>query len=229
MTTPEQRAFFQKNGFLLLKGALSKSHVEPIRAHVFGELKRLKIWPSGKKLSVSKAETPAFQQITKHSQQIKYPGLQSRLITTEIQSIMNALAGVPLTTAQDAQFLISLPNQGEWRIHRLNWHVDISSSASRLPGIQAFVLIDDVKPYGGATMAVAGSHALSDQSRQRARETLGSDGDIEKELASLNLSILEMSGQAGDVYLMDMRLLHTPSINSTTNLRLMATARHFVV
>jgi hypothetical protein len=35
-----------------------------------------------------------------------------------------------------------------------------------------------------------------------------------------------MSGRAGDVYLMDMRLLHTPSINSTNKVRMMATVRY---
>jgi hypothetical protein len=36
-----------------------------------------------------------------------------------------------------------------------------------------------------------------------------------------------MSGRAGDVFLMDMRALHTPSVNSTTHMRMMATCRFF--
>jgi len=37
-----------------------------------------------------------------------------------------------------------------------------------------------------------------------------------------------MSGNAGDVFLIDMRLLHTPSINSTKNMRVMAASRCFL-
>jgi hypothetical protein len=32
---------------------------------------------------------------------------------------------------------------------------------------------------------------------------------------------------SGDVFLMDLRLLHTPSVNATKNERMMATARCF--
>ena len=51
---------------------------------------------------------------------------------------------------------------------------------------------------------------------------------MQRALDEYGLSIIEMSGKAGDVYLMDMRLLHTPSINATKNIRMMATARFFV-
>lgn len=44
-------------------------------------------------------------------------------------------------------------------------------------------------------------------------------------LQALGVDVVEMSGRAGDVYLMDMRLLHTPSINATRQMRLMATTR----
>ena len=34
-----------------------------------------------------------------------------------------------------------------------------------------------------------------------------------------------MSGRAGDVFLMDMRVLHTPSVNLSSHIRMMATTR----
>jgi ectoine hydroxylase-related dioxygenase (phytanoyl-CoA dioxygenase family) len=34
-----------------------------------------------------------------------------------------------------------------------------------------------------------------------------------------------MCGRAGDVFLMDMRVLHTPSVNATKQPRMMATTR----
>jgi ectoine hydroxylase-related dioxygenase (phytanoyl-CoA dioxygenase family) len=48
---------------------------------------------------------------------------------------------------------------------------------------------------------------------------------VERNLHELGIAIVEMPGRAGDVYLMDMRLLHTPSINATKNVRMMATTR----
>jgi len=228
--TPEQAIFFRDNGYLLLKGALPRKQLDPIKNHVLAELKRLKIWSSGRTLSASMKKTPVFQQVTKQIQLIRYPALYSRVITPEIQSAITSLAQRRLGFDQDAQFLISLPHGIDWTLHGLKWHVDISLDTPGLPGIQAFILIDDVRLRGGATMAVVGSHALADRGKRgRAREILKGSGDIEKELADLGLSILEMSGEAGDVYLMDMRLLHTPSVNATQNVRLMATARFFTV
>ena len=230
--TPEQKSFFRDNGYLALPAALTKKQVGPIREHILGELKRLRIWSSGKFLSASIQEIPPFQQVARLSRLIKYPDLQAGIITREVSSAIHSLAETKLVSAQDAQLLLSLPNQGEWRLDGLNWHVDISSSRiSRLPGIQAFVLIDDVRIHGGATLAIVGSHHLgsNEESKKRLHEVLRGGGELQEKLRASDLSILEMTGQAGDVYLMDMRLLHTPSINSTKNVRMMATARYLAV
>jgi ectoine hydroxylase-related dioxygenase (phytanoyl-CoA dioxygenase family) len=229
--TPEQQASFRDSGYLLLRRALGRNQVDPIKAQVLSELKRLNIWASGKTLSASIKSLPAFQQITKISGSIKQDNLHTKVINKEILTAISALTPQNLSPGQ-GQFLISLPNQGDWSINGLNWHTDISASAGgHAPGIQAFILIDEVKPHGGATLALAGSHRMAGQDEPggRLREILRREGDIERELSSRNLSIVEMSGNAGDVYLMDMRLLHTPSINSTSKVRIMATVRYLPV
>ncbi|MNW05772.1 hypothetical protein D3C71_2020730 [compost metagenome] len=49
--------------------------------------------------------------------------------------------------------------------------------------------------------------------------------DLDAVLSASDTEIIEMSGRAGDVFLMDMRVLHTPSVNSTSRIRMMATTR----
>ncbi|MGG6237803.1 phytanoyl-CoA dioxygenase family protein [Nodosilinea sp. AN01ver1] len=227
--TPEQKSSFQTKGYLRLKGALSKRQVRPIKEHILAELSRLKIWSSGKNLSASIKQMPAFQQIAKLSGLVNHHDLQSKVITPDTLALINSLANGKLAPAQ-SQLLISLPHQGDWTLNGLNWHTDISSHQQRIPGIQAFILIDDVNPHGGATLALAGSHLLSNrgESRRNIREVLRNGSDMEIELGRSNLSIVEMSGQAGDVYLMDMRLLHTPSINSSKTIRMMATVQYLL-
>jgi hypothetical protein len=44
----------------------------------------------------------------------------------------------------------------------------------------------------------------------------------------MGLELIGMCGGAGDVILMDQRLLHTPSVNATDHVRMMATARYFL-
>lgn len=227
----ENRLFFREHGYLLLKGALSKSQVNPIREHVLGELKRLKVWSGGKSLSGLLKDVPAFQQVTRLGQMIKYSGLQDRVVPAALVSAIKALTDTPLVCAQDAQLLLSLPNQGEWRLDGLNWHVDVGSPRpDRLPGVQAFVLVDDLAAQGGATLAIAGSHRVNgtgSPQRQQLHALLKTDGKtLAAGLAAQGLGILEMTGRAGDVYLMDMRLLHSPSINASRQVRIMATARY---
>lgn len=226
---PEQKTFFQANGYLHLQRCLARSQVDPVRRRILDELKRRRIWSGGKSLSRLLRDTPTFQQVGKLGQLLKFDDLHKILITGKIQDAMSALAEQPLPAAQEAQLLLSLPNQGEWRLDGLNWHVDIGpAQADRLPGVQAFVLIDDVRPRGGATLAIAGSHRLKDgilPGGGNIRRLLNEAQDIEPALRRSGLSMVEMAGAAGDVYLMDMRVLHTPSINATPSLRMMATAR----
>ncbi|MBD2108674.1 phytanoyl-CoA dioxygenase family protein [Nodosilinea sp. FACHB-13] len=227
--TPEQKSFFREKGYILLKKTLAKNQVEPIKEHILDELKRLKLWSSGKSLSASVKKMPAFQQIAKLSGMIKQNDLHAKVIAQAASSAIASLTEAKVAPTQ-SQLLISLPNQGGWTLNGLNWHTDISSSnPHRMPGIQAFVLIDDVKPHGGATLAMAGSHLLSNRGELSSiHEVLRGKGDVEEELRSSDLSIVEMAGQAGDLYLMDMRVLHTPSINSTTSIRMMATVRYLL-
>lgn len=225
--TPEQQALFRERGLLQLKGAAGRSQVSSLREYVLEELERLKVWASGKSLSASLKQLPAFQQITRLSGMIRLPETPSPLISPGLYADMEALAEGKLAAAP-GQLLLSLPNQGEWTLEGLNWHTDVAPEKQRVPGIQAFVLVDDVLPRGGATLAMAGSHRLAEQGEagRTFRERLRRNENLELEMRARDFSILEMSGQAGDVYLMDMRTLHTPSINASRKLRIMATVRY---
>lgn len=229
--TPEQKKSFRNTGYLYIPGALAKSVVQPVKTHVINELRRLNIWSTGRALSQKLKGVPVFQQTVKIDQLIKYRNLNERLISQKLYSAMCQLAGTPLF-GQEAQLLISLPHKADWTLDGLSWHRDISKSQlSGIPGVQAFVLLDNVEIRGGATLALAGSHRLRSQSqaKQGISEVIGDSANRCCEVDGIELSVLEMMGRAGDIYLMDMRLLHTPSINATKNVRMMATARYFAV
>ena len=168
-----------------------------------------------------------FQQINKLPGLVSVPELRARIAAPHILSAMRQLAEVELSPA-DAQLLLSPPRQGEWTLQRLNWHTDVSASHNRLPGIQVFAMIDDVLPQGGGTLVISGSHGGSARLNVAGdlREILRRDTDSRNALAACGLSIMEMTGRAGDVYLMDMRVLHAPAVNASTRPRVMATARY---
>jgi hypothetical protein len=221
---------FQQHGYLRLEAFHPRKKMQDIKRHILDDLKRLKAWTPGKGLPSQIRTLPMFQQIGKLSAMVKVPGLHEALMTPELRADMARLAGRALPAQEGTQLLLSPPHQGAWTLERLNWHVDVTARPpDRLPGVQAFMLIDDVAPQGGGTLVLAGSHKAHARPGAPAslREALKQIAPpaLKTRLEALGVSIVEMSGQAGDVYLMDMRLLHTPSINATKHLRMMATAR----
>jgi len=227
-----ERAFFIDKGYLRLEGFHPKKQIAGIRQKLLDELQRLKALPGGKGLSGSLQKLPLFQQIGKLSALVKVPGVHEALVTPGLIACATQLGGRGPSAIQQTQLLLSPPSQETSTLEGLNWHVDIAARPQDpLPGVQAFFLIDDVAPGGGATLALAGSHRVGTPGQAPAsqlREVLKAPGDnMDRSLQQLGIDLIEMSGRAGDVFLMDLRLLHTPSVNSTKNVRMMATARCF--
>lgn len=222
-----QLAHFHDRGWLKLAAFHPKARLLPFKNRLLAELKRLGVWGSGKALPHAMRQLPPFQQITRLSSSIRLPDLHAQLASPEVLALVAELAGRKPTSIADTQLLLSLPHRETWSLQQLNWHVDVTADPSgRLPGIQAFHLIDDVAPHGGATLGLAGSHlagAITPEIRRRLSPAERVDP------GALGLPVVEMSGRAGDLYLMDMRLLHTPSVNAGKGLRMMATTRFLFV
>jgi Phytanoyl-CoA dioxygenase (PhyH) len=225
---PEQHNFFRARGFLRLEQAVAAAHLKSLQTHVASNLSRHGINPSGRGIPRSISELPVFQQIGKLSQLIKAPDAALSVVPPPLARKIATLAAARVTTTQ-TQFLVSPPKQGDWSLDKLNWHTDLSSTPGKTPGIQAFLIVQDLDSRGGATLALAGSHLHmgNDVTSARVRDALRKGHAGEDTLGELNLSVVEFCGRAGDVYVMDMRLLHTPSVNTSQRLRVVATVRLF--
>lgn len=222
---PSEIDAFHKQGYLRLNGFHSKARMKMLKEKILSELSRLGIWHGGKSLGGSLQTLPPFQQIARLSAMVKVD-VHDVLSTPEIHNTIVALTQKKPLAEQGSQLLLSLAHQGRWSLDNLNWHVDIALKPDDIiSDIQAFYLIDDVLPRGGATLALARSHRMTSEVLSRVRSSLKMPVDVQKVLRDFDTEIIEMSGRGGDVLLMDMRMLHTPSINSTKNIRMMATAR----
>jgi ectoine hydroxylase-related dioxygenase (phytanoyl-CoA dioxygenase family) len=224
-----QRHFFREKGYLRLERAVSQAQLRPLQNRIAKELSRRGMGASGRGMWRSIYELPVFQQVAKLSQLITLPDLEAQVIPLSVATAINALT-TKRVISRLSQLLISPPKQGDWSLDNLNWHTDVSASDdAQIPGIQAFVLVEDVEKRGGATLILSGSHLQTSNARtnSRIRDALGKGREGEAILKELNLSIVELYGNSGDVYLMDMRVLHTPSVNSSKQLRIVATIRFF--
>ncbi len=181
-------------------------------------------------------------------------GLSPKLIPAELLDTIQTLAGgacVPMNPSRRLKpsLLLSVPNSKAWAVPHNGWHVDLPKLRNRgmPPGVQLFALLDAVRPGGGGTVVVAGSHRLLDgvpflgpsmkhakrlrrlpffadlmceESSKRARLMSKShrEGDVD-------LQVVELHGGPGDVFLVDMRVLHTVAPNASRAPRMMFTVR----
>lgn len=202
------RATFATTGLLNLKRCIPKSKTEPAREVINQELARMRLRENGKwHLKKFEGVSP-FRAANKIAQGLTHQPQFEQVIPPDLVTYLTDLAGFkPSTSHAHPQILVTPPQKEEWSIPTLGWHVDVARpSTDIIPGIQIFVLLDDIAPRGGATMAIAGSHLDPDALPTPER-------------------VVEMSGKAGDVYLMDMRVRHAPSINATKQARMMLTSR----
>ncbi|RYE90453.1 MAG: hypothetical protein EOO75_10140 [Myxococcales bacterium] len=223
-----ERDEFAARGVVRLPGAIPRAATGDARRAILGELERLGL-KSGSKLASSRLQDlPPFQQTTHLGQLVKVPDALAALFPAELLAAMARLLPGERGPGRVApQLLLTFPQKQPWSTEGLAWHLDLKvPPVDRVPGVQAFVLIDDVGPRGGATLALAGTHTLHHrpEAAGNAHSLLRRHGSIEA-LAPYGVSLVEMTGKAGDVYLMDMRVLHSPSLNASRAIRMMATVR----
>ena len=136
---------------------------------------------------------------------------------------------------------------GKWEVPRSIWHLDMPRSRSiGPPGPEMFTFLNKVEPKGGGTLILAGSHRLlndvdylSSKGVKRKlkrhayfRELTGKgDGDRARFLEEIgdidNVPVkgVELTGDPGDVYFVDLRLLHSIGANTSDQPRMMIAQR----
>jgi len=150
------------------------------------------------------------------------------------------------------QVLFTLPNAQTWTVPS-GWHSDRPRLASgQSAGVQLFAFLDVVDARGGGTLAIAGSHHLLNEGRHirpsefgrllRAEpffaDLLAADPPVASRqhradllhrtgaVGNVQLQIVEMTGAPGDVWLMDLRVLHLGGPNAAERPRMMLTFRY---
>lgn len=245
-------AAFRDRGLLRLPGALPADAVARARDAVFTVLERAGLW-SEEAWNLEGAERPRWPALGKAPAAFKgraVTGALEALVPEALRPDLSRLAGAPLGTAgglHRPQVLWTLPNADAWTLPAILWHTDLPREArSGCPGVQAFTFLAPVGPRAGATLVAAGSHRLlNDQGELRSK-------DIKARLRALPafarlldpahpgrpsgpgplgeadgvpIEAVELTGAPGDLWLMDMRALHTAAPNASDTPRLMMTWR----
>ena len=180
---------------------------------------------------------------------IRHAPVLADLVTPELEAAVEGAAGGSARPMMKwPQLLFSFPHPGAWSLPETVWHVDLPKLPNRrtVPGVQAFAMLDTVEPGGGGTVVVQGGHRLlydipwlgSKQITHRLRREAYFRKLMSKQMkdrgrflrdtvrcGDADLRVVELTGERGDVYLVDMRLLHAPAPNVSAAPRIMWTQR----
>ena len=137
---------------------------------------------------------------------------------------------------------------GEWEVPRSIWHLDMPRSAIiGPPGPEMFTFLNRVEPKGGGTLVLAGSHRLLNDVEYLSskgvkkklkrhayfQELTGKSGDDDRSrfmedvghIDDVPVQVVELTGDPGDVYFVDLRLLHSIGANTSDQPRMMIAQR----
>ena len=238
------RRTFQDDGFIMLKDAVPADALGPVRERVFAAMDRARL---------DHATAPSGE-LGRRIKQIRRSvrNLLDAMYTTDVCGAAGELLGSGERERHRPILLLTPPRQtltgqpvAEWDVPRHMWHTDSPRvPVGGVPGVIALALLDDLKPGGGGTLVIAGSHRLVNKPgrhlrsrdfkqalkgeaffdtlfRDRSDARLGTlaSGDC---VHGVNVRLAEVTGHAGDVALVDARVLHAPAPNGRITPRLMA-------
>ncbi len=246
-TAARVRDELERRGVVWLRGFLAQDVVAPARNVVRRALEDQGVL-QGETWSLEPVRgVPQGKRTKVLTRRIKKHAAFAQLITSELVATVEELAGAAVVPMiERPQLLFSLPDAESWSVPHSVWHVDLPVIPNRgLEGIQAFTFLEPVRPRGGGTVVVAGSHRLledvpwvgSKQIKKRlllelyfqellARETPARESFLEQQTCGdVDVQVVELCGEPGDVVLMNLRLLHAPAPNALDTPRVMVTQR----
>ena len=233
-----------RNGYAQLRQGVSGDVVASVVSHLWNDLESVDVhrdreesWPIGRPL-----RGPLFRAIR------DYEGLNP-LFSKEFEEGMVSLSGSELRVIQEFILYMTFPTAkrdlAQWRVPWAGWHNDFTGDGTgRTPGYLAFVLLNNIETCGGSPVFLAGSHRLSEviapqhasaiMKQLSKKSTLlerlwdrrpGAPGACVGERCTVDgveLEVLEMTGKAGDVFVINGLLLHAMTENERPDVRLAA-------
>lgn len=211
---------FIEQGYILVREAFPRELAERVIPTVWAEL------------GVNSDDPPPWTNrmimLKKVLKQHPFPQIHTRRYIGAIDDLCgsgrwNATRGV-------GHWPILLPGFASppWRPPKGGWHIDYNLDRCRINspelGLVSIELFTDIEPGGGGTAVRVGSHRYTARILAEAEP----DGLTERELslrasaATEHLSVVEVTGYAGDIILMHPFTVHTASPNTRDLVRIAA-------
>ncbi|HEY1709788.1 MAG TPA: phytanoyl-CoA dioxygenase family protein [Rhizomicrobium sp.] len=247
--TAQQLETFADQGVLNLKGLISPDRVRNARERVQKQLEKRGLWKDGAwhLEAMPRPKYPATGLKTSKVVGNKFPEIEALLDEPALNMAVDGLLEgreYDRKVFLRPQVLFTMPNADTWTLPCEGWHSDSARLESgSFPGMQLFAALDAVEPGGGATLAIAGSHRLDNGRATRPSELPRKFGHepffralyakdrnsaelLEGTVGNIPLKVIEMTGAPGDVWLLDLRIIHCGAPNAAKHPRMMFTYRY---
>ncbi|MFF0338763.1 phytanoyl-CoA dioxygenase family protein [Kribbella sp. NPDC004875] len=236
MLTADELDVFERDGIVKLPSAFSTDDAAAMRDALWRELSaRHGMEPDDR--STWTTLRPTGLKTTKSDRRAH------AILSPTVRSALDDLLGEWVEPSHQGQVLVTMPEGVPWAVpHRL-WHTDVGFET--VPdSVKIWALLGDLEPGGGGTPQVAGSHkvisrfltttgerefkAVRDQVlrsdpwfRNLTAEERSVDPMAPADLDGLPVRVVELTGQAGDVYVTHPWILHSIAPNAAETPRMM--------
>lgn len=235
----------QTEGFAYLKQGINRQVAENVATDMWNHLESVAVfrnettsWPVGRP-----QRGPVFRAIQDYEEGSRQ--LFSTFFEREIASLIDPKLRLGSEQVPYITFPNSNHNLERWRVPWAGWHNDFSGDGTgKTRYYLGFVLLSDVEAGGGNVVLLAGSHRLDEviaphhasaiMKQLRRKSTVldrlwdrneGAPGALVGErctVEGVELQVLEMTGNVGDVFILDGSLLHAATANERPDTRLAA-------
>jgi hypothetical protein len=240
--TEQNRDAFDRVGVLRLRGFYAAADVALMADRLWSDLER--------RFGAVRDEPASWRPVRPGQfQSLERTGAFSALGSPSLFALADALLGAWDPPRRWGQPLVTFP-AATWDLPHVMWHFDdpVADCGGQPPAFRVFVLLQPVQPHGGGTLFVAGAHrvamALAGKGgppvpSAKMRERLRSDhpwfarlwytpGDDVRGLLEdrarvhgVEVRVEEMTGDAGDVFVMHPFMLHGAAHNALEQPRMM--------
>jgi hypothetical protein len=248
MLTPDQVTSFEHNGLLPLSKAVPPDRIGGMRDAIWEFLATRHIRQRDNPETWTRIDRrPGFQALTRSG---AFDAL-GVYVTLYVDALLGKHSwkvpthwGHPLITFPNPGTPWQIPASG-WHVDAHRW------SSGAVPGVVAFTFVEQVQPRGGGTLVLSGSHhltwelckrsggfaktsqmktALADADPWFADLWAGPTGDPHRlarymrqgvAIDGIDVRLVELCGEPGDIVLMNARSLHAPAPNANASPRLM--------
>jgi ectoine hydroxylase-related dioxygenase (phytanoyl-CoA dioxygenase family) len=247
----QQRHAVAEQGLVKVTGLLDTDRLAAARDAVYARLEQQGLWRDDAWCAEGD-DVPARQKAGLKG--LSQSRLFTQLVTEPVVDAARSLiaTGKVEQMTPRTQLLFTppggfMPPDGQWRVPHNIWHFDYARlSGAASPGVQLFTFVDRVGPRSGGTLVVAGSHrflndrgVIGSKEGKRVLKKMPFFGDLmdkryvdrerfvdeSEEVDGVSLRVVELTGEPGDAYFMDLRCMHSLGPNASARPRLMVTGR----